>query len=249
MVKDYSVYKLSGREKLLFYGAGYICVSATAYLFYHSLALSLVLGFSAGIFKGYAEKRLAAKRIEKLESQFKDMLYSLSASVAAGRQMIEALLEAEENLSVIYGEEEPIMKELKYMRINIIENKESDKPLLTDFAFRSKSEDINNFVQVYILACRNTGGDVEKVIGHTCEVITDKMNIEREIKVITAQKKTEGRIISAMPPAMLFMMNIFSYSYISPLYETAAGRIIMTGALGAMVWATVLMERLSDVEI
>ena len=52
-----------------------------------------------------------------------------------------------------------------------------------------------------------------------------------------------------MPPAMLFMMNIFSYSYISPLYETAAGRIIMTGALGAMVWATVLMERLSDVEI
>ena len=249
MIKDYSVYRLSGREKMLFYGVGYACISTAAYLFYHSVAVSLVLGLSAGIFKGYVEKRMAEKRMEKLEAQFRDMLYSLSASVAAGRQMDEALIEAEENLSVIYGAGEPIMRELRYMRINIVENKESDKPLLTDFAFRSKSEDINNFVQVYILACRNTGGDLEKVIEHTSEIITDKMNIEREIRVITAQKKAEGRIIAAMPPALLLMMNLFSYSYIAPLYETVTGNIIMTGALAAMIYGIILMEKLSDIDI
>ena len=50
------------------------------------------------------------------------------------------------------------------------------------------------------------GGDVEKIIGHPSEIVSDKMAIEREIKVITAQKKTEGRIISMMPLAMLLMM-------------------------------------------
>ena len=134
------------------------------------------------------------------------------------------------------------------MKINIVENKESDKLLLKDFAFRSKSEDIDNFVQVYI-TCRNMGGDLEKIIRHTTEILTDKMSIDREIKVITSQKKTEGRIISAMPVIMLLMMNIFSYSYISPLYETAAGRIIMTGALCLMIWGIYLMEKFSEIEI
>ena len=180
--------------------------------------------------------------------QFKDLLYSLSASVAAGRQMGEALVEAEQNLAVMYEAKEPIMKELRYMRINLVENKESDKVLLKDLATRSKNEDINNFVQVYA-TCRSMGGDLEKIIGHTSEILSDKMAIEREIKVITAQKKTEGRIISMMPLAMLLMMNVFSYSYIEPLYRTAGGRIIMTGALAGVACGMYLMEKLSEIEV
>lgn len=208
MIKDYSVYDLSQKEKILFYGAGYICIFAVVYLFYHSILLSMISGVTVHLLIPYVKKYLVQKRLNLLNVQFKDMLYSLSASVAAGRQMEEALVEAEENLSVIYDANEPIMRELRYMKINIVENKESDKLLLKDLAFRSKSEDIDDFVQVYI-TCRNMGGDLEKIIGHTTDVLTDKMNIDREIKAITAQKKTEGRIISAMPLAMLLMMNIF----------------------------------------
>ena len=248
MIKDYSVYDLSGKEKLLFYSVGCICIFTVVYLFYHSLWLSIISGVLVCFFIPYVKKYLAVKRMNLINIQFKDMLYSLSASIAAGRQMEEAIIEAEENLSVMYGDEEPIMMELRYMKINIVENKESDKLLLKDFAFRSKSEDIDNFVQVYI-TCRNMGGDLEKIIRHTTEILTDKMSIDREIKVITSQKKTEGRIISAMPVIMLLMMNIFSYSYISPLYETAAGRIIMTGALCLMIWGIYLMEKFSEIEI
>ena len=248
MIKDYSVYDLSGKEKLLFYSVGYICIFTVVYLFYHSLWLSIISGVLVCFFIPYVKKYLAVKRMNLINIQFKDMLYSLSASIAAGRQMEEAIIEAEENLSVMYGDEEPIMMELRYMKINIVENKESDKLLLKDFAFRSKSEDIDNFVQVYI-TCRNMGGDLEKIIRRTTEILTDKMSIDREIKVITSQKKTEGRIISAMPVIMLLMMNIFSYSYISPLYETVAGRIIMTGALCLMIWGIYLMEKFSEIEI
>ena len=147
------------------------------------------------------------QRMNRIQQQFRDMLYSLSASIAAGRQMDEAITEAEENLAVLYSSSDLIMKELQYMRVNIKENKESDKLLLKDFAFRSKSEDINNFVQVYI-TCRSMGGNMEKVIEHTTEILTDKMTIEREIKTVTAQKKLEGRIISVMPLLMLILMKM-----------------------------------------
>ena len=248
MIRDYSVYELSDREKMVFYLGGYICIFAVVYLFYHSVILSLLSGVLIKFAMPYLRKQLADKRMNRLNLQFKDMLYSLSASVASGRQMEEAIIEAEENLSTMYDEDELIMRELKHMRVSIVENKESDKLLLKDFAARSRSEDISNFVQVYI-TCRNMGGDLEKIIGHTTEVLTDKINIEREIRAVTSQKKTEGRIISLMPLLMLLFLNMFSYSYIEPLYCTFAGKIIMTGALAATFYGVYLMEKISDIRI
>lgn len=248
MIRDYSVYELSSKEKLIFYVGGYICIFTVVYLFYHSLVLSAVSGVLIKTAVPYFQRQLAAKRMNRLNMQFKDMLYSLSGSIASGRQMEEAIIEAEENLSVLYDASEPIMQELRYMKISIVENKESDKLLLKDFACRSKSEDINNFVQVYI-TCRNMGGNLEKIIGHTTEILTDKINIEREIKAVTSQKKTEGRIISLMPLLMLLFLNLMSYSYIQPLYSTLAGRLIMTGALAATVYGVYLMEKISDIKI
>ena len=248
MIRDYRKYELEGKEKTLFLAGGYGCIFLVVYLFYHSIWLSAAVGLLVHFLQPYVERHLAEKRINLLTIQFRDLLYSLSASVAAGRQMAEALVEAEQNLAVMYEEKEPIMKELRYIRINLVENKESDKVLLKDLAVRSRNEDINNFVQVYA-TCRSMGGDLEKIIGHTSEILTDKMTIEREIKVITAQKKTEGRIISLMPLAMLLMMNLFSYSYIEPLYQTAGGRIIMTGALAGVAYGMYLMEKLSEIEV
>ena len=52
-----------------------------------------------------------------------------------------------------------------------------------------------------------------------------------------------------MPLVMLLMMNVFSYSYIEPLYRTAGGRIIMTGALAGVAYGMYLMEKLSEIEV
>lgn len=248
MIRDYSEYNLEGKERLVFYAAGYICIFIACYLFYHSLILGLVCGMMVKFMRPYAQKKLADRRRGQLNMQFKDLLYSLSASIAAGRQMSEALVEAYDNLSVLYSESDLIMVELKHMRVNMLENKESDKVLLQDFAIRSGSEDISNFVQVYV-TCRNMGGDLEKIIGHSCQVLTDKMNIEKEIRVITNQKQMEGRIISMMPFMMLLVMNITSNSYIAPLYETIMGRIIMTGSLIAIAAGMYLMEKISAIEV
>ena len=227
MIKDYSVYELSGKERLLFYSAGYVCIFIITYLFYHSLWLSVPAGATVHWTEPYFTSRMAQRRMNELNMQFKDLLYSLSASVASGRQMDEALIEAEEELSSMYGRDDLIMKELRHMRISMVENKESDKVLLRDLAVRSGSEDITDFVQVYI-PCRN---------------------IDREIRTITSQKKVEGRLISAMPLIMLMMLNIFSFSYIEPLYATLMGRILMTGALIASVYGVYLMEKISDIKV
>ncbi len=248
MIYDYSKYEMNETEIIIFYAAGYCCIAMIVFLFYHSVILSLLSGILIRYVRPFYEEFMVRRRMQDLAVQFKDMLYCISASIASGRQMAEAIIEAEENMSVMYAQDTPIMAELTHMRKCILENNESDKVLLEDFARRTKSEDINNFVQVYA-TCRNMGGDMEKIISRTSNILTDKMNIEREIKAITAQKKLEGRIIALMPLAMLLSLNLVSGSYIAPLYETILGRVIMTGCLLACAYSVWLMEKISTVEL
>lgn len=248
MIRDYSKYEMSNRENLLFFSSGYCLMAGIAFLFYHSFLLSILCGLVIILLRPFYEKYQVQRRRQKLTLQFKDMLYSLSSSIAAGRHMSEALCEAHDNLSNMYEKTEPIMLELAHMKKSIKENNESDKVLLEDFAKRASHEDISNFVQVYI-TCRSTGGDTESIIGKASTVLTDKMNIEREIRAITAQKKLEGRLISVMPAGMLLVLNLLSPAYISPLYTTVIGRLIMTAALLLTAYGIWLMERISRVEI
>lgn len=248
MIKDYSVYEFSNKEKLMFFSLGYAAIFSVTYLFYHSIILAAVSGVLVYFVIPYVKEHMVKRRFDALNMQFKDMLYSLSASIAAGRQMEEALIEAEENLSIIYKDTDLIMCELRHMRISILENKESDKPLLKDFASRTGSEDINDFVIAYI-TCRNMGGDLEKMISDAVDILTEKMTIERDIKVLISQKKTEGMIISLMPIVMLLGLNIMSYSYISVLYESLAGRLIMTASLVVMSYGMILMNKITRIRI
>lgn len=248
IIRDYADYELSRREQLQFEAAGYFFIACIVFLFYHSLPLALLSGLLIRRGLPLYRKALAEKRLQKLHLQFRDLLTSLSASVTAGRQMEAALIEAHDGLSSIYGPEAPIMRELAHMKRAIRENHESDHRLLADFAGRSGSEDIKSFVQVY-LTCRSTGGDLERIISHAAEIITDKMKITEEIRALNAQKQLEGRMISLMPAAMLLALNLISPAYIRILYTCASGRLIMTLALAGCIFGVWLMERISHVEV
>ncbi len=228
--------------------AGYIIIFTVLFLFYHSIAFSLAGGFLSYFALGRYSRWKAEKRRALLTTQFKDLLYSLSASIAANIQIPEALESGLESLRMLHDENTPLILELKYMVRNIKENRESDIHILLDFAKRSYCEDIDNFVQVY-MACRTTGGNLEKVIKSTTEILIDKINIESEIRTLTAQKKFEGNIISLMPFVILLFLNLFSPDYLEPLYTTMSGRLIMTAALAGLGLAFYMTERLTDIEV
>jgi tight adherence protein B len=134
------------------------------------------------------------------------------------------------------------------MVTSIKENKENDIRLLRDFADRSHCEDIENFVQVYA-SCVITGGDLEKILKNTIEIIMDKITIEREIKTMTSQKRFEGNIITAMPLIVIMFLNVFSPDYLEPLYVTVSGRLIMTAAITGLVGAHFMTQKMTDIEV
>ncbi|WP_324823844.1 hypothetical protein [Sinanaerobacter sp. ZZT-01] len=237
--KTYREYKLNPKERKTYYiCSGFACFFL-GYLFYESLIMGLI--FCALAIKGESvfSHYLAEKRRIELTEQFRDFLYSISASVSAGRQMPEALQEAKENLLLIYSNDAILCRELDYIVRGIFESKESAETLLKDFAERTELPDICQFVEVYCI-CKTTGGNFQRVIEKTVSIMLDKMNINREIRVLTVQKRLEANILTAIPLTVIAFLNVVSPGYLKVLYTTIEGRLLMTVALfgigGAYAW-------------
>ncbi|MDR0570905.1 MAG: type II secretion system F family protein [Clostridiales Family XIII bacterium] len=242
---DYGKYALSRKELLAYFAAFALGALAVGGVFYGSpLAAIALLPLCLPGMKFY-ERRLAAKRRNALALSFRDMLYSLSSSFSTGRQMPEALSEALDAMLLIYPQDAPLVRELEDMKRRLLANREGEAAVLGDFAARSHNEDIRNFVGAYLI-CRTTGGDIENLIVKAAEVIIEKMGIQREIRLITAQKRLESKILLIIPVGILFFLQMFSPGYTEPLYATLAGRLIMTAALAltgaAYLWGAKLTE-------
>lgn len=233
---------------LQFLVIGYASFFTIGHIFYGSIGFSAVSGLLIFLFIDQYKNHLAKKRNREMRNQFCDLLYSLSASVATGRQLPSALQEAYVNLGYVYKAKTPMMMELKYMNKTIVDNRDSEELILTGFADRSSVDDIRNFVSVY-LTCRTTGGDINQVIANASEILMQKMSIEREIRVMTSQKQFEGKIISAIPVIIIMVLNLASPGYLENLYCTLQGRLIMTIALAGIVIAYFLTERIMNIEV
>jgi tight adherence protein B len=247
-MKSYSSYELSPKEQvrfLLICGPGLFVVG---YLFYHSLILSLLLAcLSYPGLKPYRDF-LADRRKREIKEQFRDVLYSVSASISAGRQMPEALFEAKENMKLIYREDSIIVLELSDMVKRLFEYRESEEDILKDFAYRTCVEDISDFVDIY-LTCRETGGDLIRVLTKASDIIMEKIVIEKEIRAITVQKQFEAKILTAIPFIIILFLQLASPDYLSAMYEGIKGRIMMTTALAGIAAAYFWSMNLTKIEI
>ena len=236
MVRNYEEYELNLKEKTKYILISAAIILVISYAFYNSLWPMLILPIAVKMgIKRYSDF-MVTKRKEELLYQFKDLLYSISSSIATGRHMRESLEEGLSSLMEIYSNDDLIIIELEDMTGKMRNTNLQDIEVLQDFAIRSKLDDIQNFTEVYG-ACKVSGGNFILAINKAANVIGEKISIERDIKLMISQKKFEGKIITFMPIAILFFFYIMSPDYIKIMYETFGGRIIMTVSLGVTILA------------
>jgi len=245
---SYKKYQLSLKETRDCVIISYIFLFMGFYVFYQSLTVSIASGIFIPICMKYYAESIAEKKRELLTTQFRDFLYSLAASFAAGRDIRDGLFEAGENLRLIYDENSPMIVEIKDMLNKIDNSRMPVEEALKDFAARSGVSDIENFVDIYSI-CRLTGGDLSMVISKTSGMLIDKIGVDKEIKTLTSQKRFEGKLISAMPVIVILFLNIASPEYIEVMYTTIVGRIIMTAALAGIIYAYYLTLKLTKIEV
>lgn len=245
----YTKMKLTLKEKAVFVFGAVVAGMAVGILFYDSrrIGIAAAVILSAAYMPTYRRK-IGEKHRSELLVQFRDMLYSVSASVSSGRSMREALAEAKEFCAAVYEKEDYIMAELEYMCRRLENGNEVDTEVLSDFAKRSGLGDIEDFVSVYE-NCKGSGGDLKKAIGRATTLIGDKIELERELKSLLAQKLFEGRLVGIAPFAIVLMIRISAPEYMEAMTATSQGMLITSIALVLIAAAVVMTERIHKIEI
>jgi tight adherence protein B len=245
---DYTSYMLSPQQ---FWGSMAVGIGfafVLFYEFYQSLAAAVILALAGVILPRFYRASLLAKRRARLQLQFKEALYSVTSSLAAGRSVENAFIAAEADLQLLYpGGSADIVREFAAIRYRMM-NGDTLENGLRQFADRAKLEDLTQFVDVFS-TCKRTGGDLVEVIRRTAQVIGEKLDTHQEIAVMMAQKKFESRIIIIAPFVFVGGLNLVSPDYMMPLYSGPMGYILLTGLMAGFSACGLLINKIMTIRL
>ncbi|MBQ6440819.1 MAG: hypothetical protein IJJ06_12010 [Mogibacterium sp.] len=243
-----SKYEFSRKENAVFYSCLAVTGLIISYLMYRNVLFAVVMVPFARKIKSFVTESIIKSRRRRYMVEFKDFLFMASTAIGAGRSMKDAISESIPSLMNIYGRRSILAGDLSIAYGRMETGGENDVSVLRDLADASGLEDVKDFVTVYSI-CKTTGASLITALGKAAGVIMEKMSIDREIEELVRRKETEGLVIFAMPALIILFLNITAPDYIAPLYETAAGRIIMTAVLASNIGIYAMIQRITHVEI
>ena len=245
---DFSVLRLSKDQERLFYLAAAAGAVLISHLLYKNLLFSIVIVPFFPRVKSIVVNQMMDRRRRDYLMQFKDFLFIASTAIGAGRSMKDAIGESIPELIDIYEEKAVLVRELRIVYERIDTGNEDDVDVVTDLAVMSGMEDVIDFAAMYS-TCKKTGASLILAMNRAAAMIIDKMTIDREIRELVRRKESEGMVIFSIPVIIVLFLNIAAPDYIAPMYETLAGRLVMTGVAAADMGIYELIQRIVKVGI
>ncbi|MGE5630104.1 MAG: type II secretion system F family protein [Caulobacteraceae bacterium] len=188
--------------------------------FVSSLAIAALSACIPGLYVKTRKKSI----IEKIDQQLPDTIALLSNTLKAGYSFLQAVDAAAKELPPpVSLEFQQILKE-----VNLGVNTEN---ALEELGKRIQSKDLELIIMA-VLIQRQIGGNLSEILDNISETIRSRIKIKGEIKILTAQGRVSGMIISLMPVALGGVLYFINPTYISVLFTNPAGwAMIGTAAL------------------
>jgi len=106
-----------------------------------------------------------------------------------------------------------------------------------------------NFVITAMLLQKETGGNLVEVLDRTTAVIRERLRIQGEIRIYTAQGRMTGWILSLLPVAMFFLLGAANRGYTRVLIEDPMGRKLIYAGLGLMMLGGLAIRKIVNVKV
>ena len=237
----------TGRQKI-YCSLQAACVMVFLGLFFYRDLRAVLLMIPAGAYYlGMQEEKKGSEKRGRLRNEFKDAILSVAANLRAGYAVENAFRECLQEMKLLHGEGSLIYQEF-YKVVQGLANQIGIEALMEQFAGGSKLEEIQEFADVFAIAKRS-GGNLTEIIDETAMVISEKIEVEKEIQVLLSAKRLEQNIMSIIPFAIICYVGITSGGYFDTLYTTSAGRLVMTVCLAVYITAYILGRKITDIQI
>ena len=159
------------------------------------------------------------KRIKVFESQLGDTLIMMCNSLRSGFSFQQAMDNVAMDMPAPIG--------VEFSRVcNEIRYGSTMDDALENMVARVKSPDLMLVVSAVCIQ-RTTGGNLSEILTTISNTIRDRLKIKGEIRSITAQGRTSGMIIGALPAFIGVALMLINPGYMNTFFTTSTGRIML----------------------
>jgi tight adherence protein B len=186
-------------------------------------------------------KRIKKKRLKKFQDQLGDAINMLSNSLRAGYSYLQSINTVAKDMPDPIGKEFKIL--LKEMSLGVKSEKALDN--LHD---RVSSEDLSLMITA-IKIQQETGGNLAEILSNISRTIRERIEIQGEIKTLTAQGRISGLVLGLLPVALIGILMMMNRDYIGVLFTTTIGRGILIYATISELVGAFFINKIIDIDI
>jgi tight adherence protein B len=196
-------------------------------------------GFAPGIYVSSQQR----KRLQRFNDQLPDMLNLVVNGLRAGYSTMQALEAVSKELpSPINDEFKRVVQE---MQIGI-----TMEAALENLLRRIPSDDLD-FVVTAINVQREVGGNLSEILDNISFTIRERIRIKGEVRVLTAQVRTSGTVLSLIPFGLTVVLWFLNPDYLLSITDGGpiCTAVIICVVLGLISSSYFIMMRIADIEV
>jgi tight adherence protein B len=181
------------------------------------------------------------QRQKKMSEQLADVLSILASSLRAGHSFLQALDQVANEIK------DPSATEFHRVVSEIRLGRDIDTAMV-DMADRIGSEDMRWAVMAVNIQ-RQVGGNLAEVLDIVANTVRERAYVHRQVRVLSAEGRLSIAILAALPFGLFAYLWIVNPDYVSLLFTTTLGIILLAVGGALMACGIFVMTRIVRIDV
>jgi tight adherence protein B len=109
-------------------------------------------------------------------------------------------------------------------------------------------------IEVHMLASSvqlqsRTGGKLNEVLANLAETMRESASLKGEVRSLAAHGRLTGLVLTILPIGIAIIMTVVNPGYLVVLFQHPYGKYLIGAAVGCLLLAHLLIQRIVDIKI
>ncbi len=101
-----------------------------------------------------------------------------------------------------------------------------------------------NFLAIVLGIQAKSGGNLSEALGNLSHVLRDRKKMKAKIRAVSQEAKSGAMIIGSMPLIIVLIVNVITPDYMTVMFTTTLGHILLTGSVIWMSLGVLVMKKM-----
>jgi tight adherence protein B len=180
--------------------------------------------------------RKGKKRLAAFDEQLPDLLMAVAASLKAGHSFKQGIQ------TIVEEATDPAKKEFQ----RVLAEASLGRPIeeaLSDMAARLGSKNFS-FIVTAVAIQNQVGGSLAGLFDMVADTVRQRQTFARKIRALTAMGRASAYVLIALPIFLACLMTLINHKYMSPLFFTSTGHMLIIVGLVAMTIGSLILRKI-----